>query len=63
MTHMNPVPESSGTKSEPQSSERKCSTCHEPMTVQRWEASDGGCVDYKYSCPKGHVEWVDGIDS
>jgi hypothetical protein len=55
--------ETDGTLSPPEPGGRTCSTCHEPMTVQTWESNDGAFEDFKYTCPNGHVEWVDGIDS
>lgn len=56
----------SGTLDAPQVTEgyvRLCRTCKEPMLVQTWSSSDGGHEDTKYSCPNGHIEWVDGCDS
>lgn len=42
---------------------RTCRTCGTAMKVQHWYSSDGGHEDNKYTCPNGHTEWVDGIDS
>jgi hypothetical protein len=56
----------SGTLDEPQATvgyTRNCRTCQAVMKVQTWSSSDGGHEDTKYTCPNGHVEWVDGCDS
>lgn len=63
MTHMRQMDESEGVAGAARPSDRVCSTCYEPMTVQTWESSDGAFEDFKYTCANGHVEWVDGIDS
>jgi ssDNA-binding Zn-finger/Zn-ribbon topoisomerase 1 len=63
MTHVQPKPEHEGTLSPPEPSTRTCRTCGAPMQAQLWESSCGGYEDSKYTCPAGHVEWVDGIDS
>lgn len=42
---------------------RTCRTCGKTMLHQAWSSSDGAHEDSKYTCPDGHVEWVDGIDS
>lgn len=63
MTHMNPMKESDGELGAVTTTKRKCGTCGEEMLHQTWESSDGAYEDSKYTCPRGHVEWVDGIDS
>jgi hypothetical protein len=62
MTHMGPVKDSDGELGEAKPSDRKCH-CGQLMTLQIWESSDGAYEDCKYTCPQGHVQWVDGIDS
>lgn len=54
-----------GTFKEWKPSERHCwrPECEAPVQARIWESSDGGYEDYQYRCEKGHVSWVDGIDS
>ena len=69
MTHIKPMAESEGDFTKTEETGRLCyketsdGRCNEPMTCQVWESGCGGYEDYKYTCSKGHVEWVDGIDS
>jgi len=55
--------ETEGTFRKEEESTRKCHQCDAVMTCKIWESNDGGYEDTKYTCPKGHIEWVDGIDS
>lgn len=59
--HTGPVPESSGKFTETFTG-RNCSKCGSPMTGRMWESSDGAYEDVKWTCPNGHIQWVDGDD-
>lgn len=61
--HTSVIAESEGDLDGPESSDRLCRTCAAPMACQTWDSSCGGYTDYKYTCPNGHVEWVDGPDA
>jgi hypothetical protein len=63
MTTARTFSEFEGTLSAPEPSERKCGRCKEPMQHQLWTSRDEGYEDSKFTCPAGHVEWVDGLDS
>lgn len=64
MTHTRQMAEYEGVLGESKPTEYLCPACKTPMTVQEWESSDGGWVDFKYTCPGCRkVVWVDGIDS
>jgi hypothetical protein len=65
MTHMTPMPESSGTFGDDwKPCERKCPKCSGPVVYRTWESSCGGYEDDKFKCTKcGHTWWVDGCDS
>jgi hypothetical protein len=63
VTHTRQYSESEGDLSAPEPSKRLCGRCGKPMQHQLWSSKDGGYEDDKYTCPAGHVEWVDGIDS
>lgn len=65
MTHMRQMAESEGDLGKAQATERSCPSCKtQTMTVQEWESSDGGWVDFKYTCSTcGKAVWIDGIDS
>lgn len=67
MTHMGPMPESSGQLSEAKVREElPCRRCKETgcVAMQIWESSCGGYEDLKFTCLAcGKVWWVDGIDS
>ena len=47
----------------PDAATRRCASCGETMTCEAWRSHDGGFEDYRYTCPRGHTLWVDGIDS
>lgn len=63
MTTARTFSEHEGTLGQALPATRKCGICRQPMTVQLWKSHDGAYEDDKYTCPAGHVEWVDGIDS
>jgi hypothetical protein len=37
--------------------------CGAAVQYRSWESSDGAYEDYQFRCARGHMWWIDGIDS
>jgi hypothetical protein len=65
MTHTRQYHDDEGEFAEAKLTESPCRVkdCPAPVRVRTWESSDGAYEDYQFRCERGHVWWIDGIDS